>query len=44
MDAYGSILPAPMALPEALDRGAEFLADAAERSLRMVLVGTRLAA
>lgn len=44
VDAYGSILPAPMALPEALDRGAEFLADAAERSLRMVLVGTRLAA
>ncbi|MFJ5093724.1 glycerate kinase [Streptomyces sp. NPDC088557] len=44
VDAYGSILPAPMALPEALDRGAEFLADAAERALRMVLVGTRLAA
>ncbi len=44
VDAYGSILPAPVALPEALDRGAEFLADAAERALRMVLVGTRLAA
>ncbi|MGW2019216.1 glycerate kinase family protein [Streptomyces sp. NPDC001927] len=44
VDAYGSILPAPMALPEALDRGAEFLADAAERALRMVLLGTRLAA
>ncbi|MFD4375265.1 glycerate kinase [Streptomyces sp. NPDC058486] len=44
VDAYGSILPAPVALPEALDRGAEFLADAAERALRMVLLGTRLAA
>ncbi|WP_329121464.1 glycerate kinase family protein [Streptomyces sp. NBC_01353] len=44
VDAYGSILPAPMALPEALVRGGEFLADAAERALRMVLVGTRLAA
>ncbi|GHI24624.1 hypothetical protein Shyd_59950 [Streptomyces hydrogenans] len=41
VDAYGSILPAPVALPEALDRGAEFLADAAERALRMVLLGTR---
>ncbi|MGW3401036.1 glycerate kinase family protein [Streptomyces zhihengii] len=44
VDAYGSILPAPVALPEALDRAGEFLADAAERTLRMVLVGTRLAA
>ncbi|MFF3287456.1 glycerate kinase [Streptomyces sp. NPDC003023] len=44
VDAYGSIVPAPVALPEALDRAGEFLADAAERALRMVLVGTRLAA
>ncbi|MEU1279084.1 glycerate kinase [Streptomyces sp. NPDC005805] len=44
VDAYGSIVPAPVALPEALHRAAEFLADAAERALRMVLVGTRLAA
>lgn len=38
-----TILPAPVALPEALDRGGEFLADATERALRMVLLGTRLA-
>ncbi|MEU0372129.1 glycerate kinase [Streptomyces sp. NPDC006283] len=44
VDAYGSIVPAPVPLPEALDRAGEFLADAAERTLRMVLVGTRLAA
>lgn len=44
VDAYGSIVPAPVALPEALDRAGEFLADAAERALRMVLLGTRLAA
>ncbi|MDG4863535.1 glycerate kinase, partial [Streptomyces sp. T-3] len=44
VDAYGSILPAPVTLPEALDRGAEFLTDATERALRMVLIGTRLAA
>ncbi|MER8071410.1 glycerate kinase [Streptomyces sp. NPDC094034] len=43
VDAYSSILPAPVALPEALDRGGEFLADATERALRMVLLGTRLA-
>ncbi|QIP86886.1 glycerate kinase [Streptomyces sp. Tu 2975] len=44
VDAYGSIVPAPVPLPEALDRAGEFLADAAERALRMVLLGTRLAA
>lgn len=43
VDAYSSILPAPVALPEALDRRGEFLADATERALRMVLLGTRLA-
>ncbi|WP_049569826.1 glycerate kinase [Streptomyces sp. SBT349] len=43
VDAYSGILPAPVALPEALARGAEFLADAAERALRMVLLGSRLA-
>ncbi|MEO3973010.1 glycerate kinase [Streptomyces sp. CAU 1734] len=42
VDAYGSILPAPMSLTEALGRGGEFLTDAAERSLRMILIGTRL--
>ncbi|RBM18243.1 glycerate kinase [Streptomyces sp. PT12] len=43
VDAYSGILPAPVALPEALARGGEFLADAAERALRMVLLGSRLA-
>ncbi|MGW8376539.1 glycerate kinase [Streptomyces sp. ODS28] len=42
IDAYRSILPAPVGLAEALDRGAEYLADAAEHALRMVLLGTRL--
>jgi glycerate kinase len=44
VDAYSGILPAPVPLPEALARGREFLADAAERALRMVLLGSRLAA
>jgi glycerate kinase len=44
VDAYSGILPAPVPLPEALARGGEFLADAAERALRMVLLGSRLAA
>ncbi|UCM91950.1 glycerate kinase family protein [Streptomyces marincola] len=43
VDAWSGILPAPVALPEALARGGEFLADAAERALRMVLLGSRLA-
>ncbi|MDT0341249.1 glycerate kinase family protein [Streptomyces litchfieldiae] len=43
VDAYSGILPAPLALPEALARGREFLADAAEQALRMVLLGSRLA-
>lgn len=42
VDAYSSILPAPVSLSEALGRGGEFLADAAERALRMILMGTRL--
>lgn len=42
VDAYSGILPAPVELAEALLRGREFLTDAAERALRMVLVGTRL--
>ncbi|MGP3969507.1 glycerate kinase family protein [Streptomyces sp. 6N223] len=44
VDAYSGILPAPLPLPEALARGREFLADAAENALRMVLLGSRLAA
>ncbi|MER6913004.1 glycerate kinase [Streptomyces sp. NPDC000594] len=42
VDAYGSIMPAPVSLTEALGRGGEFLADATERALRMILIGTRL--
>ncbi|PGH51692.1 glycerate kinase [Streptomyces sp. Ru87] len=42
IDAYGGILPAPVALAEALLRGREFLADAAEGALRMVLLGSRM--
>ncbi|NGO76601.1 glycerate kinase [Streptomyces sp. YC504] len=44
VDAYSGILPAPVTLTEALGRGAEFLTDATERALRMVLLGARLAA
>jgi glycerate 2-kinase len=44
VDAYTGILPAPVPLPEALNRGGEFLADAAERALRCVLLGTKLPA
>ncbi|MFE6776173.1 glycerate kinase [Streptomyces sp. NPDC057702] len=43
VDAYHGILPRPVALAEALGRGGEFLADAAEAALRMILIGTRLA-
>ncbi|MGW8954471.1 hypothetical protein [Streptomyces sp. NPDC055709] len=42
MDAYSSIVPAPVPLREALGRAGEFLADAAERAIRMILLGTRL--
>ncbi|GLF94124.1 glycerate kinase family protein [Streptomyces yaizuensis] len=42
VDAYSAILPAPVSLTEALGRGGEFLADATERALRMILIGTRL--
>ncbi|MGW0781979.1 glycerate kinase family protein [Streptomyces sp. NPDC002913] len=42
VDAYSGILPGPVGLAEALDRGAEFLADASERALRMVLIGIGL--
>ncbi|MFI6941089.1 glycerate kinase [Streptomyces sp. NPDC050418] len=44
VDAYSSILPAPVSLPEALGRGAEFLTDATERALRMVVLGAQLRA
>ena len=42
VDAYRSILPAPVGLAEALARGREYLVDAAEHSVRMVLLGARL--
>ncbi len=42
VDACHGILPAPMALAEALVRGAELLTDATERALRMILLGARL--
>ncbi|MFJ4963500.1 glycerate kinase [Streptomyces sp. NPDC088729] len=44
VDAYSAILPAPMTLLEAMDGSSGFLADATERSLRIVMLGTRLAA
>ncbi|WP_330320488.1 glycerate kinase [Streptomyces clavifer] len=42
VDAYSGILPAPVGLAEALSRGGEFLTDASERALRMVLIGIGL--
>ncbi|MFF5258798.1 glycerate kinase [Actinomadura viridis] len=44
IDAFAGILPAPVDLAEALSRSAEFLADGAERALRMVLLGAALTA
>ncbi|WP_210576186.1 glycerate kinase [Streptomyces sp. GESEQ-4] len=42
VDACSGILPAPMALAEALFRASELLTDATERALRMILLGARL--
>ncbi|SDM15832.1 glycerate kinase [Streptomyces wuyuanensis] len=42
VDAYATIVPAPRA-DEALGRAGEFLADAAERAMRMILLRARLA-
>lgn len=42
IDAYRSILPAPLPLAEALTHAPAYLADATEHALRMVLLGTRL--
>ncbi|MYS69998.1 glycerate kinase, partial [Streptomyces sp. SID5926] len=36
------IMPAPMALADALLRASELLTDATERALRMVVLGSRL--
>jgi glycerate kinase len=41
IDAYSGILPGPVSLGEAMGRGAEYLTDATERALRMVLLGVR---
>ncbi|WP_145503708.1 glycerate kinase [Streptomyces sp. CFMR 7] len=43
VDAYSAILPAPMTLVEAIDRSSELLADATERAMRIMALGTRLA-
>ncbi|MFE0879906.1 glycerate kinase [Streptomyces smyrnaeus] len=42
IDAYRSILPAPLALSDALALAPRHLADATEHAVRMVLLGTRL--
>ncbi|MFF7494372.1 glycerate kinase family protein [Streptomyces rubiginosohelvolus] len=42
VDAYSAILPAPMTLVEAIGRSGEFLADASERAMRIMALGTRL--
>lgn len=42
VDAYSGIPPAPSGPAEALDRGGEFLADASECALRLVLTGIGL--
>ncbi|MCF1597108.1 glycerate kinase [Streptomyces muensis] len=44
VDAFSGILPAPMALAEALVRASELLTDATERALRMIQLGARLPA
>ncbi|MEU5876445.1 glycerate kinase [Spirillospora sp. NPDC047279] len=42
IDAFAGILPGPVGLLEALSRGEEFLADGAERALRMILLGAAM--
>ncbi|MDT0570211.1 glycerate kinase [Streptomyces sp. DSM 3412] len=44
VDAYTGILPAPMALAEAMVRASELLTDATERALRMIVLGARVTA
>ncbi|MFF7390496.1 glycerate kinase [Streptomyces scabiei] len=44
VDAYTGILPAPMALAEAMLRASELLTDATERALRMIVLGARVTA
>jgi len=42
IDAMVSIIPRPMSLEEAISRGAELVADAAERAARLLLLGMKL--
>lgn len=42
IDAMVSIIPRPMSLEEAMSRGAELVADAAERAARLLLLGMKL--
>lgn len=42
VDAFTGILPAPMALAEAMVRASELLTDATERALRMMLLGAQV--
>ncbi len=42
VDACTGILPAPMALAEAMFRASELLTDATERALRMMVLGARV--
>jgi glycerate kinase len=43
IDAIAAILPCPLELDQALAGASEYLADATERTLRLLLVGTALA-
>ncbi|MBO0980462.1 glycerate kinase [Microbacterium sp. SD291] len=44
IDAIASILTVPMPLEQAVEQGEELLRDAAERSMRMVLLGSAISA
>ncbi|MGL5863044.1 MAG: glycerate kinase, partial [Phycicoccus sp.] len=44
IDALASIIPVPMPLPEAMERGGELLRDATERTMRVLLLGAAIAA
>ncbi len=42
IDAFASIIPAPMALEQAIAHADEYLTDAAEHAMRQVMIGLRL--
>ena len=44
IDAFASILSVPMPLEEAVEHGARLLTDAAEHALRLLLIGSSIAA